>query len=379
MADVYINRISSFLPNNPVPNSDMEDYLGFINGGKSKSKNIVLRNNGIEQRYYAMDKNGIATHSNAELAAIAIRKLFDTPDEIGEIELLACGTTNPDILLPSHAVMIHGLLKEASSIEVISNSGACCSAMQSFKHAYLSVKADDKKKVVCCGSERFSTLMRANSFKEEVEHLKRMEQNTYIAFEKDFLRWMLSDGAGAFLIENKKNEVGLSLRVEWIEICSFANELETCMYMGADKDSDGNIVAYQDMSMQEIVQKSVLSLKQDVKLLSENIINKGFEFLCNLLHSKGIKVDDIDYFLPHISSYFFKPKVYDILEKNGMPIPYERWFMNLKTKGNVGAGSIYLMLEELFNGGKLKKGDKILLAVPESARFSYAFSYLTVC
>lgn len=277
MADVYINRISAFLPNNPVPNSDMEEYLGFINGGKSKSKNIVLRNNGIEQRHYALDKNGVATHSNAEMAAIAIRRLFDTPEEIGEIELLACGTTSPDILLPSHAVMIHGLLKESSSIEVISNAGSCCSAMQSFKHAYLSVKADEKKKVVSCGSERLSVLMRANNFKEEVNHLKRMEENPYIAFEKDFLRWMLSDGAGAFLIENKKNKVGLSLKVEWIEICSFANELETCMYMGADKESDGTIVAFQDMSMQEIVQKSALSLKQDVKLLRENIIAKGFE------------------------------------------------------------------------------------------------------
>jgi 3-oxoacyl-[acyl-carrier-protein] synthase III len=379
MADVYINRISAFLPNNPVPNSDMEAYLGFINGGKSKSKNIVLRNNGIEQRYYALDKEGIPTHSNAELAAAAIRKLFASPHEIAEVELLACGTTSPDVLLPSHAVMVHGLLEEATSIEVISNSGACCSAMQSFKHAYLSVKADEKKKVVSCGSERISVMMRANNFNEEVQHLLRMEENPYIAFEKDFLRWMLSDGAGAFLIENKKNDSGLSLKVEWIEICSFANELETCMYMGADKDSDGKIVAYQDMSMQEIVQKSALSLKQDVKLLSENIIDKGFEFLCNLLRSKGIQVDDIDYLLPHISSYFFKPKVYEVLEKNGMPIPYEKWFMNLKTKGNVGAGSIYLMLEEIFNSGTLKKGDKILLAVPESARFSYAFSYLTVC
>jgi 3-oxoacyl-[acyl-carrier-protein] synthase-3 len=379
MADVYINKISAFLPNNPVPNSDMEAYLGFINGGKSKSKNIVLRNNGIEQRYYALDKNGVATHTNAELAATAIRKLFDSPNEISEIELIACGSTSPDILLPSHAVMVHGLLKETSSVEVISNSGACCSGMQSFKHAYLSVKANEKKKVVCCGSERISVMMRANNFKEEVEHLLRMEENPYIAFEKDFLRWMLSDGAGAFLIENKKNEVGLSLKVEWIELCSFANKLETCMYMGADKNSDGKIVAYQDMSMQEIVQKSALSLKQDVKLLSENIIAKGFEFLCDMLRKKDIKVDEIDYFLPHISSYFFKSKLHETLEKNGMPIPEEKWFMNLKTKGNVGAGSIYIMLEELFNNGTLKKGDKILLAVPESARFSYAFSYLTVC
>ena len=56
----------------------------------------------------------------------------------------------------------------------------------------------------------------------------------------------------------------------------------------------------------------------------------------------------------------------------------EKWFMNLATVGNVGAASIYLALEELMNSGKLKKGDKILLSVPESGRFSYALAYLTV-
>ena len=60
-------------------------------------------------------------------------------------------------------------------------------------------------------------------------------------------------------------------------------------------------------------------------------------------------------------------------------IPKERWFTNLSTKGNVGAGSIYLMLDELFTSGRLKEGDKILLAVPESSRFSYVFCLLTVC
>jgi 3-oxoacyl-[acyl-carrier-protein] synthase-3 len=37
------------------------------------------------------------------------------------------------------------------------------------------------------------------------------------------------------------------------------------------------------------------------------------------------------------------------------------------------------MVEELANSGKLKKGDKILLSVPESARFSYSYALLTVC
>jgi len=56
----------------------------------------------------------------------------------------------------------------------------------------------------------------------------------------------------------------------------------------------------------------------------------------------------------------------------------EKWFLNLKDVGNVGSASIYLMVEEIMNSGKLKKGDKLLLSVPESGRFSYAYAYLTV-
>jgi len=62
-----------------------------------------------------------------------------------------------------------------------------------------------------------------------------------------------------------------------------------------------------------------------------------------------------------------------------MPIPMEKWFTNLSSKGNVGAGSIYLMIDEIFNSGKLKKDEKLLLLVPESSRFSYMYCMLTVC
>ncbi len=65
--------------------------------------------------------------------------------------------------------------------------------------------------------------------------------------------------------------------------------------------------------------------------------------------------------------------------QNELNIPEEKWFSNLSQVGNVGAGSIYLMVDELFKSNKIKKGDKILLAVPESARFSYVFGLLTVC
>ena len=75
----------------------------------------------------------------------------------------------------------------------------------------------------------------------------------------------------------------------------------------------------------------------------------------------------------------FKKNLYEEIKRQGVEITWDKWFLNLNKVGNVGAGSIYIMLEELAKSGKLKKGEKILLHVPESARFSYAYAYLTVC
>lgn len=380
MSEAYITRIAKFLPNESVSNEEMEEYLGYINGKPSKSKAIVLRNNGIKNRFYALRKDGTPTHTNAEMAALAIKDLFrNNPGEIGQMDLLSCATSSPDQLMPSHGSMVHGNLPEAASIEVVSPSGVCCAGMHAFKYAYMAVKLGEKQKAVSCASERLSTVLRADQFEDEVQQLVKLEKNPYLAFEKDFLRWMLSDGAGAFLVEPTPNKEGISLKIDWIEGCSYANEIEACMYMGAEKLEDGTLKSYKDYAAEEIKEQSIFSIKQDVKLLGEKIVKLGFAKLKDILVKKGITMDDVSYFLPHLSSYFFESKIDEFFKENGMPVPKEKWYTNLVTKGNVGAASIYMMLEEVFNSGALKKGEKILLAVPESSRFSYMFCLLTVC
>lgn len=380
MSEVYITRTANYLPNEPVSNDEMEQYLGCIGDEVSKSKRIVLRNNGIESRYYAIDKNGKATHTNAEMVSLAVRNLMDNdPAKLKEIDLISCGTSSPDQLMPSHGVMVHGWLPETGSVEVTSPSGVCCSGMHAFKYAYMSIQLGYAKKAVCSGSERLSRALHKDQFEIEVQKLNELEHNGILAFEKDFLRWMLSDGAATFLMEPKKSEEGMSLRVDWIDAYSFANVEEPCMYMAAEKDENGNLISYHDYSPEELINQSILSIKQDVKLLGKQIVNLGVPKLVESLKSRGIDPSEIDYLLPHMSSYFFKDKIYEGLKEHGIEVPYDKWFTNLKTKGNVGAGSIYLMVDELFNNGNLKVGDKILLLVPESSRFSYVFSMLTVC
>lgn len=378
--EVYINKASKFLPNNPVSNDEMEDYLGLINKKVSKSKCIVLRNNGIKRRYYAIDKNGVLTHTNSQMTALAIRNLFDNKvEELKKIDLISCGTSTPDQMMPSHGVMVHGWLPECSAIEVVSPSGVCCSGMHALKYAWMSVKLGEATNAVATGSERLSRILRSDVFEEETQKLIEAEKNPYITFDKDFLRWMLSDGAAAVQLTNKKNETGISLKIEFLDGVSYAHLAEPCMYMAAEKNEDGTLKSYMDYSSSELIDNSILSIKQDVKLLSNKIVSFGFDKIKSLFEKNNLKPEDIDYFLPHMSSEFFRSKMAEMLDMNGMHIPQEKWFTNLSYVGNVGAGSIYLMIEELFNSGKLVKGNKVFLTVPESARFSYMYGLLTVC
>lgn len=378
--EVYITNTSSFFPNEPISNDEMESYLGYIDDKPSKSKRIVLRNNGITNRYYALNKEGKSTHTNAQITAEAVKAVVgNDPEKLKSIELLSCGTSTPDQMMPAHGVMVHGLLPETNSIEVISPAGVCCAGMHALKYAYLSIKTGDAHTAVATGSERFSTSLVSSQFEDEARQLKALEENPYIGFEKEFLRWMLSDGAAAFLMSDKKNENGISLRVEWLEGVSYANHMEACMYSASEKLPDGTLKSYMDYSHDEVINKSLLTIKQDVKLLSENIVPLGGVGLKAALDKHGVKSSEIDYFLPHMSSNFFKDKIFTRLIENGTGIPYDKWFVNLSTVGNVGAASVYLMVDELFHSGKLKVGDKILLLVPESARFSYMYSLLTVC
>lgn len=140
---VFINQVSSFLPNEPVANEEMEDYIGLINGNPSRVKDIVLRQNGIKYRHYALNKKQEITHTNAEIGAAAIRKLFKDEKTIGSLELLACATSIPDQILPSHASMIHGILK-GNPTELYSASGVCLTSLQALKVAFLSLKAGDR-------------------------------------------------------------------------------------------------------------------------------------------------------------------------------------------------------------------------------------------
>lgn len=375
--DVFITNVTKFLPNGPVSNDEMEDYLGMINNKPSRARRIVLRNNGIVNRHYALEKGGKPTHNNAELAAAAVNMLFDNRFKKEDVQLLACGTASPDQIMPSHASMVHGLL-DIPSIEIASFAGSCCASLQALKYCYLSVLSGNTSNAVCTGSEMLSHWMLARYFENETENENKIKNNPLLAFEKEFLRWMLSDGSGAVLLESKPAGI-LPLKIEWIDIRSYGNDMDTCMYAGADKGEDGEIIGWSRFEPEEWLRKSIFSLKQDTRMLGDHIVKLGGQFLQEILAARNFNIEAVDFFLPHLSSEFFKEPIFRELKERGINIPMEKWFTNLSHVGNVGTVSFILMLEELLRTHTLKSGQKILIQVPESARFTYGYALLTVC
>ena len=374
MNTVYLNRTAAFLPNLPIDNDTMESILGVAGDSPSRLRRRILSSNGIQSRYYAIDPTTRqTTHSCAKLAADAIEGLFDNPQEKQSVSLLACASSYPDQTMPGHAVMVQGLLKNFQPLEAVSLSGVCVAGMAAMKYAYNAVKSGEHNMAISCAAETASAIMRKENFS-----LSQQEDETNFhpthAFNRDFLRWMLSDGAGAFLLSNKA--ISGSLKVLWIDLISYANEMPACMYAGGEFVGDA-FLGWKEINNQNKHIGGVMNVKQNVKLLNDNVIKYTVEkAFSGSLKKHALTPDEVAYFLPHYSSQFFRQKVYDGLKNIGFEIPFEKWYTNLPIRGNTGSASIYIMLDEFLKTHDLKIGEKILCYIPESGRFSSSFMLL---
>jgi 3-oxoacyl-[acyl-carrier-protein] synthase-3 len=381
MTEAFITATAVALPNAPVDNEAVESVLGLIGGQSSRARRIVLRQNGIKTRHYAIDPaTGEPTHTNASLTAEAIRALGGNGFALDDMRCLVAGTSLPDQLMPGHGVMVHGELGGNSACEVVTTAGICLSGLTALKSAWLAVRAGDAANAVATGSELSSSVLRAEHFAAENEaRADALKARPWIAFEKDFLRWMLSDGAGAFLVEPQARPGPLNLRIDWIDISSAAHRLPACMYAGGERDANGALTGWAKFSPREWAEKSIFAIKQDVKLLDSQVVEATLENpLREVIARRGLKADDIDWFLPHMSSCYFRQPIADGLARAGLPIPFERWFSNLESCGNTGSASMYIMVDALRRGGRLAAGQRLLCFVPESGRFSGGFMSLTV-
>lgn len=366
--DVYINSTGHYLPGEPVTNDRIETVLGRVNGKASRLKNKILTSNGIQQRHYAIDENQQTTISNSAMAGKAgeacLAQSFLAKQQV---QMLSCATSQGDMVLPGFGSLVQAEL-DLSEIELHTTHGICSSSMMALKAAMNNIKCDDVDNALVIASELTSRLFKHRRY-EQVE-------GNEIDFNAEFLRWMLSDGAGAILLENQPRPNSNSIRIDWIKSFSHANMLPTCMSVGQAKNEPNK--TWQDYTTYAEAEKAgALMLRQDVRLL-EHIVSIGVQGFLALVEQNKVAPNDIDHVLCHFSSKYFKSKIFDMLETAGVSIPEDKWYTNLYERGNTGCASIFIMLDEFIKTHNLKAGETIFCMVPESGRFNCAYMHLTV-
>lgn len=364
--NAYITSVGTFLPGEPIGNDEIEAHLGEIPTSSDRVRRRMLEANGIEKRHYALDRSGMTTILNEEMAAEAVRAALQgrgmTPKDVG---MLATGTTQADLAVPGFASMVHGRLG-GGPMEILSAGGVCCSGMAALGAIQDAIRLGRHRVGVSVGSELVSRALRASRFASNP------------GFDAEFLRYMLSDGAGAVVVEPTPRTDGISLRIDWSHLVSHAHRFPVCMYAGVsapDRIDAGS--TWQDQpTPADAHADGMLNLRQDIGILN-SIVALGVEEYVRLVRQNRIEPRKIDHLLVHYSSEYFRSHIVGLMSEAGLMIPEDRWFTNLRTKGNTGAASIYIMLEEAWSTGRFTAGDRVLLIVPESGRFSVSFVHLT--
>ena len=366
---VYLESAGYFMPGEPVSNEDMDRYIAPLNRMSGRIKSRILAENGIKQRHYAIDPEGATVFTNAQLAANAIRDCLRRHDsDLSAVSLLASGSSGGDALMPGFANMIQGELA-AHPMETLSVHGICAAGVSAIQTAAQGVELGGHASALAVASELPSRLFKRSRF----------AARGYDAdFDAHFLRWMLSDGAGAVLLGNGGRPLpgasqGVRLRLKWVHQRSFSGDYPVCMQLGLSADRARGHLDYP--SWNEAEADGALSLRQDIRLLP-HLFDIGIHEYAKLVRDGWVDPDQVDHFLCHYSSEKFIPVVEDLMEKAGLVIPRERWFSNLAWRGNTGAASILIMLAEFLETREIKPGEQIFCYIPESGRFMAAYMLL---
>lgn len=364
-ASVYITGTGKYMPGNPVDNDAIDQFIAPMNARCTRLKKRILEENGIQTRHYALDSNGESTHSNAQMAAMAIRQCLDkTGTSLADISFLGTGTSGGDNVLPGFANAVQGELG-AQPMVTSSHQGVCASGMSALQYGALMVERGDHSHGLVVASEFPSRLFKRTRF---------ASRDYQTDFDSHFLRWMLSDGAGACQLARRPAPSGLSLKLHWVHLKSFSGDYPLCMQVGhPEKNQPRSYLDYPSFADAE--RDGAFFLRQDIRLLP-HLFDVGIHEYAWMVQAGVFQPEDIDHFLCHYSSEKFSGVVADLMEKAGLVIPQERWYSNLKTRGNTGAASIFIMLDDFLASGRLKKGEKILLFVPESGRFTVSYALL---
>lgn len=295
-----------YAPEHIVTNEDLAQFL-------DTSDAWIRERTGIHRRHIATGKG------TAAMAAEASRRAIENAGISPEaIDLIIAATSTADEIFPNTASAVQKAI-ENSHCACYDLNAACSGFVYGLNTAHAFIKSGMADTVLVVGSETMS------------KTVDWEDRSTCILF---------GDGAGAAVVS--RDEEGIESVVMGSD--GRSGEIIACDARAMENKWSARPVEhpYMIMNGQEVFKFAVRKVPEAIR-----------ELLCQA----GMEAGQIDHYILHQAN---ERIIASVAKRLGVPM--ERFWMNLSEYGNTSAASVPILLDELNRSGRLKRGERVVLA-----------------
>ncbi|MFQ5543188.1 MAG: 3-oxoacyl-ACP synthase III family protein [Nitrospiria bacterium] len=298
-----------FLPKRIVENTELSERLG-------TPKEQIVKKTGIYARHWAALED-----SASSLAIRAAQQALASADvSMRDIDLILVSTTTPDMYFPSTACLVQKSLT-AKPIPAFDINASCSGFLYLLSIADQYLKNGSAKQILAISTEVKSRFINPS------------DETTAILF---------GDGAGAVVMaEGERGFQKISIGADG------SRHRLVCLPGGGSRQPITSETLAQDLHTMEMNGKGLFRMA--VKTLEKALL--AFQ------EEASFSFREIDHFIFHQANRRILEALYRKLD-----IPSKKALMTLSRFGNTSSSSIPIALNVGVKSGRIKKGDRLLLA-----------------
>jgi 3-oxoacyl-[acyl-carrier-protein] synthase-3 len=307
-----MRSIGAYVPEKILTNADFEKMV-------DTSDEWIVKRTGIRERHIASE-NEATSDMAVEAARDAIARA-GLPKEA--IDMVICATVTPDYFnMPSTACIISDKLG-IRNVQAFDISAACSGFVYGLSIAKAFIESGMRRNVLLIGAEKFSSI---------VDYTDR---STCILF---------GDGAGAAVVSATDDPQERIVDIHASADGSYSDFLITPSPGSVNPACHETI----EKGLQYVKMKGNETFKLAVKTLTRDVRE--------ILEKNGIAAEKIDHFVPHQANYRIIKAVGDALK-----LRKEQIVLTVHKYGNTSAASIPMAINDIYESGRLRHGDLLLL------------------
>jgi 3-oxoacyl-[acyl-carrier-protein] synthase III len=306
-----ITALGRFVPERVVTNADLEKIV-------DTSDEWIRTRTGIETRHVV--EPGTPTSEMASRAAQDALARRGIP--ASEVDLIIVATVTPDMMFPATACIVQNKI-QATRAWGFDISAACSGFLYALTMGAQFIESGAHRRVLVIGADVMSSI------------LNYKDRTTCVLF---------GDGAGAVLLEPAEGDNG---------IFDFYHEVDGSGGCHLHMPAGGSAMP----TTHETVEQGLHYLKQDGQHVFKYASRKMAEVSRHILERNRMSPEEVDLFVAHQANL----RIIRAAQER-MGLPDEKVIVNINEYGNTTAATIPLAMATAMDQGRLKPGDRVLVA-----------------